>query len=187
MAIITVLGSGGFAKMDSVSEQVVIRHGGAGDIPAVMGLLDQAGQWLVAQNRTGQWGTQRQSENARRQEQAPIWAASGGLYMATLGDVPVGAMVVGLAPYFELPASEPDLYVNLLVTSREHKGHGLGALLLDHARGLARARGVGLLRLDCYDGDDRKLVRYYEGQGFTATIPLQWREWSGRLMEQKLR
>lgn len=169
-----------------VKAEVVIRQGDADDIPAVMGLLDQAGEWLVAQGRTGQWGTARQSESPRRQEQAATWGASGGLFLATLGGAPVGALVVGLPSYFELPPSEPYLYVNLVVTSREHKGLALGAVLLDHARALARAKGIGLLRLDCYDGDDRKLVRYYESQGFEATTPLQAGGWPGRLMEQKL-
>lgn len=165
---------------------VVIRQGGADDIPAVMNLLDEAGDWLVAQGRTGQWGTQRQSASPRRRHQASMWAASDGLYMAMLGDTPVGAMAVGLPATFAPPPSEPDLYINLLVTSRAHKGQGTGTLLLDHARELARSRGIGLIRLDCYAGDDRKLVRYYEGQGFAATVPLTFGAWSGQLMEQTL-
>jgi GNAT superfamily N-acetyltransferase len=168
-------------------EQVIIRPGGPGDIPAVLALLDLAGEWLVAQGRTGQWGTQRQSTSERRLAQAPIWADSGGLYLALLGDVPVGALVVGLPADFAPSPDEPDLYVNLLVTDRRHSGQGLGALLLDHARTLARAAGIGLLRLDCYAGDDRKLVRYYESQGFTATVALQFGHWPGQLLEQKLR
>lgn len=169
-----------------MSEQVTIRQGGPADIPAVLALLDLAGDWLVAQGRLGQWGTQRQSTSPRRLAQAPIWADSGGLYLAILDDAAVGALVVGLpADFAPLPA-EPDLYVNLLVTDRRQIGKGLGALLLDHARALARAAGIGLLRLDCYAGDDRKLVRYYESQGLTATVPLQFGEWPGQLMEQKL-
>ena len=164
-----------------------IRPGGARDIPAVMALLDEAGEWLVAQGRTGQWGTQRQSTSPRRRQQAQLWATCDGLYLAEIGGEPVGALVVGLPAPFAPPPDEPDLYVNLLVTSRSHQGKGIGAALLDHAREVARSRGIGLLRLDCYAGEDRKLVRYYESQGFTATVPLTFGQWRGQLLEQRLR
>ncbi|HEU4423041.1 MAG TPA: GNAT family N-acetyltransferase [Pilimelia sp.] len=168
-------------------DQVTIRPGGSADVPAVLAMLDLASDWLVAQGRTGQWGTQRQSTNPRRQAQGTIWGESGGLHLAMLGGVPVGALVVGLQVDFAPPPPEPDLYVNLLVTDRRYAGRGIGARLLDHARSLARAAGIGLVRLDCYAGDDRKLVRYYESQGFVATAPLMLGDWPGQLMEQKLR
>jgi len=153
---------------------ITIRPGGPADIPAVLDLLDEAGEWLVAQGRTGQWGTQQQSGTPRRQQQAPMWAESGCQHLAFDGEKLVGVLVAGIPVDFVEPAPEPDLYINLLVTSRMHKGEGLGALLLDHARGLARAQGIGLLRLDCYGGGDGKLVRYYEGQGFTVARELRF-------------
>jgi GNAT superfamily N-acetyltransferase len=87
------------------------------------------------------------------------------------GDRPVGALVVGEANEYVPPATEPELYVNLLVTDRAHAGAGIGGRLLAHAAGLASGRGLGLLRVDCYAGGDGALVRWYEGQGFTATDP----------------
>jgi GNAT superfamily N-acetyltransferase len=76
--------------------------------------------------------------------------------------------------------------VNLLVTDRSFAGRGVGAALLDHARDLAVARGLGLLRVDCYAGDDRALVRYYESVGFTATEPFTVGEWPGQVLERRL-
>lgn len=170
-----------------MSEQITIRRAGADDIPAVLALLDVAAGWLVAQGRTGQWGTGRQSESPRRLAQAKLWAQAEGFYVAEIDGVVAGALIVGLPVDFVPAPSEPDLYVNLLLSDVRRSGQGIGALLLEHARELARQAGIGLLRLDCYDGDDRKLVRYYESQGFTATAPLRYGEWTGRLMEQPLR
>lgn len=70
--------------------------------------------------------------------------------------------------------------------SRAHKGRGFGALLLDHACGPARDRGIRLLRLDCYAGGDGRLVRYYESQGFTVVRGLHFGQWEGRLLRQYL-
>ncbi|WP_246157597.1 GNAT family N-acetyltransferase [Catellatospora sichuanensis] len=169
-----------------MDDRIVIRRAGPDDIPAVLALMDVAGDWLVAQGRPGQWGTGRQSANPRRQAQARDWGEADGFHIAEIDGVVVGALVVGLPADFAPQPSEPDLYVNLLLADVRRRGQGIGALLLDHARELARATGIGLLRLDCYDGDDRKLVRYYEGQGFTATAPLTFGAWTGRVMEQSL-
>ncbi|GIG62116.1 GCN5 family N-acetyltransferase [Longispora fulva] len=144
-----------------------IRAGGPADVPAVLALLDAAGEWLVSRGRTGQWGTARQSTSPRRLRQAESWGRDGGLWLIELDGVPLGALVLGEVPAQLPPATVPEVYVLLLVTSREHAGLGIGARLLDHAAGLAAERGATRLRLDCYGGDDRALVGYYERQGFT--------------------
>ncbi|GAB3239963.1 hypothetical protein GCM10027452_44480 [Micromonospora halotolerans] len=56
---------------------------------------------------------------------------------------------------------------------------------------LARDRGLGLLRVDCYGGDDRALVRFYEGCGFTATDRFTVERpgrppWPGQVLERRL-
>jgi GNAT superfamily N-acetyltransferase len=176
--------------MGEMSQEIAIRSGTSADVPAVLGLLDGAVAWLVAQGRTGQWGTEPASADPRRQEQARAWVESGGLYLAEVAGRPVGALVVGTAPAYVPPASEPELYVNLLVTDRRHVGGRIGARLLAHARHLARRAGVSLLRVDCYRGPDRALVRYYEGQGFVATreftVDLPGGPWPGQVLEQRL-
>jgi GNAT superfamily N-acetyltransferase len=173
-----------------MSKETAIRPGTPADVPAVLGLLDGAVAWLVTRGRTGQWGTEPASADPRRHEQARAWAESGGMYVAEAGGRPVGALVVGAAAAYVPPASEPELYVNLLVTDRSHVGGGIGTRLLDHARHLARRAGVSLLRVDCYRGPDRALVRYYEGQGFVATdeftVDLPSGPWPGQVLEQRL-
>lgn len=161
------------------------------DTVAVLALLDKAAAWLVAQGRTGQWGTERQSTDPRRIATAGKWAESGGLYLAWLEGEPVGALAVGEAPAYAGPATEPELYVNLLVTDRAHAGKGIGGALLEHARALAESAGKHLLRLDCYAGGDRALVRYYESQGYTATEPITVDTprgpWPGQILVRHLR
>jgi hypothetical protein len=44
-----------------------------------------------------------------------------------------------------------------------------------------------LLRVDCYAGDDRKLVAYYEGNGFTPTEPFTVEgRWPGQVLARRL-
>ena len=118
------------------------------------------------------------------------WAGSGGLYLAESDGRPVGALAVGVAPPYVPPATEPELYVILLVTDRRHAGRGIGGRLLDHARHLARRAGVAVLRVDCYRGPDVALVRYYESQGFVPTdeftVDLPRGPWPGQVLEQRL-
>ncbi|SCG73071.1 GNAT family N-acetyltransferase [Micromonospora coxensis] len=172
-------------------QTITIRPGGRDDAGTVLRLLDDATAWLVARGRTGQWGTEPASTDPRRIAQAEAWSTGGGLYLAEAGDATVGALVVGGATAYVPPADEPELYVNLLVTDRAYAGHGIGARLLAYAAQLARERGVGLLRVDCYGGDDRALVRFYESCGFTATdpftVPRPGRApWPGQVLQRRL-
>ncbi|PZG08717.1 GNAT family N-acetyltransferase [Micromonospora craterilacus] len=169
----------------------LLRPGGPADAPAVLRLLDDATAWLVARGRPGQWGTEPASTDPRRIAQADAWAGGGGLWLAQATDRPVGALVVGAATEYVPPATEPELYVNLLVTDRAHAGAGIGGRLLAHAAELARERGVPLLRVDCYAGDDGALVRWYERQGFTATDPFTVERpgrppWPGQVLVRRL-
>ncbi|MEV0130129.1 GNAT family N-acetyltransferase [Dactylosporangium sp. NPDC050688] len=168
-----------------------IRPGGLADVKPVLGLLDGATRWLAGLGRTGQWGTEPHSTNPRRLTAMMRWVPQGHLHVAELDGAVAGALVVGEAPEGIPVVYEPELYVNLLVTDRARQGRGLGTLLLDHARVLAARRGIGLLRVDCYAGDDRALVGWYRRQGFTPTetftVPLPTgRDWPGQVLEQRL-
>jgi GNAT superfamily N-acetyltransferase len=148
---------------------VEIRTGGHDDVPAVLALLDGATEWLVANGRTGQWGTRLHSTNPRRVAQITGFAADGGLWVGERDGRVVGAMAVGEASDHIPPANEPELYIRLLVTDRGAKGSGIGTELIQHALGLAKQEGVELVRVDCYAGGDGALIRYYERQGFART------------------
>jgi GNAT superfamily N-acetyltransferase len=95
-------------------------------------------------------------------------------------------MVLGPAPSYVLAVSEPELYIQLLVTARSHAGHGIGRALLEHARAEAAACGAALVRVDCWAGGDGGLVRYYRAAGFTPTDRFTVDGWTGQVLEQRL-
>jgi GNAT superfamily N-acetyltransferase len=84
------------------------------------------------------------------------------------------------------PASEPELYVHLLLADPARRGAGVGAQLLEHAREEAFERGIELLRVDCWAGGDGRLIAYYEAQGFTRTATFDADGWPGQVLEQRL-
>ena len=88
-------------------------------------------------------------------------------------------------PYIE-PLEERELYVRLLITSRAHKGKGIGGELVAHARAEAQRRGIALLRVDCYAGDDQSLIGFYESVGFIRSFPFTYGEWPGMVLEQRV-
>ncbi|GAA3262408.1 GNAT family N-acetyltransferase [Nonomuraea helvata] len=163
-----------------------IREGRDGDVPIVLGMFDSAVAWLTSQGRTGQWGSSPFTGNERRTRQITDWLELGGMRIAELDDQPAGCIVVGAAHDYVTPATEPELYVQALVTDRRHAGHGVGHTLLDWAAAEAGRRGVGLLRVDCYAGDDGRLVSYYESCGFTRSAPFTVGEWPGMLLHRRL-
>jgi GNAT superfamily N-acetyltransferase len=155
------------------------------DVAAVLGLLDGAVRWLVEQGRTGQWGTEQWTGNAKRTAQVTGWAVTGGLYLDRDDDGPLGALAVGPAPDYLPPATEPELYVNLLVADPA-RGTGSGGRLLAFAADLARALHRGQLRVDCYAGGDGALVRYYERRGFVRTDPIAVGTWPGQVLVRRV-
>ncbi|MGH3434055.1 MAG: hypothetical protein ACRDQB_14590, partial [Thermocrispum sp.] len=56
----------------------------------------------------------------------------------------------------------------------------------EHARRIARQRGIGLLRVDCWAGGDGGLVAYYTGQGFTPTERFTVGDWPGQVLARRL-
>jgi len=163
-----------------------IRSGRPEDARAVLVMLDGAVQWLVAHGRTGQWGAEPFSAVPEHVQRVHAWAGGGGLRIAEKGGMAVGAMVLGEAPAYVPPAGEPEGYVQVLVTAREHARQGVGRALLDHARAEAVSRGARLLRVDCWAGGGGALVRYYRACGFTPTVRFRVGEWEGQLLEQHL-
>ena len=169
-----------------------IRRGTTEDVDAVLKLLDGAVEWLAAQGRTGQWGTEPWSTLPPLVGRIRGRAERGELRIAELDGEVAGALSVSEQPSdYVSPAGEPELYINLLVTERRFKGRGVGGALLAEARAEALRRGLPLLRVDCYGGDDQKLVAFYRSQGFTESEPFTVRQadgsdWPGMLLAQRL-
>lgn len=189
------------APQKSTIDGVTLRPGTVEDVPAMLRLMDIATAWLVKKGQTGQWGTERHSTNPDRIKQATELAESGGTWIAVdtnysppkSGDEElsvingvVGAITLGQANHYVQPATEPELYVKYLASDRASSGKGIGTLLLEKARALAREAGVSLLRLDCYAGGSGGLVRYYESQGFKRMEAFEAKGWPGQVLIQRL-
>ncbi|MFF9643315.1 GNAT family N-acetyltransferase [Kitasatospora aureofaciens] len=170
-----------------------IRTGGLADIPDILSMLDGAIAWLAAQGRTGQWGDQPFSTNPARVEHIEQYASEPFLIRLAVDDEgrTVGCCVLSEERGKYIPAvDERELYVRNLVTDRSRKGSGIGAALIADAVEEARRRGIGLLRVDCYAGADRKLVGQYRALGFTETVGFEVEQptgtWPGQVLEIRL-
>ena len=164
-----------------------VRTGSAADAPVVLGLFDDAVRWMVARGATEQWGSEPFSTHPGRVAAVERWAAGGGLRICERDGTPVAALVVGEAPDYVPAATEPELYVVVLVAARSMAAaRGAGRVLLGVAEDEARAARLGLLRVDCFAGNDGALVRYYESAGFTPTTPFTVGSWPGQVLERRL-
>ena len=165
---------------------ISIRQGTIDDFDAILMLMDEAVAWLAGQGRTGQWGSEPFSTLTRSVEFMRGEIEENDLWIAEIDGEPVGAMLLGEAPtrYVE-PVAERELYLHLLVTSRRFTGQGIGRALVGQAKAVARERGIDLIRVDCYGGDDRKLVAAYERFGFTPTHVVMVKEWPAQVLEMR--
>ncbi|WP_399926512.1 GNAT family N-acetyltransferase [Streptomyces kanamyceticus] len=168
--------------MNDISrEPLRIRPGGADDIPAVIGLFDRAVEWLVARGRTGQWGTKPWSAHPKAVAMIERYLTTGEPWIAEIGGVVAGTVTLTDGPGGDsIPAAgEPERYIHLLTADHRFAGRGIGRALLAHAAEQTRKQGISLLRVDCYAGDDGKLVAYYESNGFERTVPFTVNRESG--------
>lgn len=173
--------------------EVTLRPGTDADIPVMLRLMDERTEWLVSQGLSGQWGTERQSDQPRRIEGATKMARSGGTWIAIENspsdstEQVLGVLSVGDAASYVAPATEPELYITYLITDpKRGGGRGLGGMLVQKAKALAREKGVQTLRLDCYAGGDGKLVRWYESQGFQKQEAFEEKGWPGQVLSMRL-
>ncbi|MER7581958.1 GNAT family N-acetyltransferase [Kitasatospora sp. NPDC097691] len=175
------------------SSGMKIRTGGPEDVPDILALLDGAVAWLAARGRTGQWGDQPFSTTPARVEHIEQYGREPFLIrLAVDGEGrTVGSCVLSEERGRYIPAvDERELFVRNLVTDRTRKGSGIGAALIADAVEEARRRGIGLLRVDCYGGADRRLVAQYRALGFTETESFEVEQpngvWPGQVLAIRL-
>jgi GNAT superfamily N-acetyltransferase len=164
-----------------------LRPGAVDDESPLLNLFDEAVRWLTQRGLSGQWGSEPWSLRPETKERVARLARSPGLTVAENGGEVVGALEVSEnSPSYAPLTDERNLYVYLLLTSRSFIGHGIGAALLDQARGDCRSRGIRLLRVDCWAGGQQQLIRYYESAGFTATEIFDRDGWPGQHLVQRI-
>ncbi|WP_225834062.1 GNAT family N-acetyltransferase [Streptomyces sp. NK08204] len=168
---------------------ISIREGSLDDVPLIIGMFDSSVAWLVSQGRTRQWGSEPLSPNPKFVEMVEGYVSRGTPYIAEVDGVPAATLTLSSAPgpYLE-PADEPERYIHLLASDRRFKGHGAGAALLAHAAEVTRQAGISLLRVDCYAGDDGKLVAFYEKNGFIPTESFTHgpEAWPGQVLARRV-
>lgn len=168
-----------------------IRQGGRDDVPLILEFGDEAVAWMNARGNTQQWGTESWTGTDKRQGSFLNWADAGGIrVLEDEGGTPLGAMVITEERQPYVPeAGERELYVNFLITSRRHSGQGTGRALIERAKQEAAERGIDLLRVDCWAGEDGNLVRVYEGYGFKRVREFtvaKAGDWPGMLLAMRL-
>lgn len=168
---------------------VHIRPAGPADIPLFLGILDSAVEWLVSRDHTGQWGTQPLSQNPKVVESIEKYVADGSPWLAEVDGEAAGMLLLSDGPGSYIPpVDEPERYVHYLATDHRFEGRGVGRALLAHAAAETRRQGVSLLRVDCYAGNDGKLVAYYESNGFVRTHAFTEKNgtWPGQVLEMRV-
>lgn len=153
---------------------------------AVLRMFDSAVAWLSAQGRTGQWGSEPFTGDPKRTAQVEGWAESDGMRIAEIDGSPAGCVTVGPPNAYVPAAPVPELYVQALVIDQAFAGHKVGRALLDWSLEEAVRRGAQVLRVDCYAGDDERLVGYYESCGFTREAPFAVGQWPGMILQRSL-
>ena len=169
-----------------MSETFDVRPGDESDAPVLASMFDENIDWMVARGLTAQWGSTHFSVVPERVESTRKWAAGGGMYVCEAGGRAAGCLVLGDAQPYVSPATEPELYVVVLIASRERFARGAGEHLLAFAEDEARERGLGLLRVDCFAGNDGALVRFYEGCGFSNVEQFWVGEWPGQVLSRRM-
>jgi GNAT superfamily N-acetyltransferase len=174
-----------------MTAMITVRAGSPEDVSHGLRLLDDAVVWLATQGRTGQWGSDPLSQIPEFVSRMNGEFEHNDVWLAEIDGSVVGVMLLGREPMpYVAPVDEPELYLRLLVTDRTRIGSGIGQALVDRAVAEARSRGIDLVRVDCYAGDDRKLVSAYERMGFTPTEPFSVKsrgaDWPGQVLAIRL-
>lgn len=138
-------------------------------------------EWLSTVGSIDQWGTKPSRESnpsvlsrcrswVERSEQQGEWSIDW--CRAFIAETPSGTPVAGLVLEAKSPAvtrsilpeqdeNDPFIYLAYLISNRQASGEekGAGSALIAFAKEQARSAGVKRLCLDCWAGNDRKLVR----------------------------
>lgn len=175
-------------SIENSSAAVRLRRASRADAPAVLRLFDEAIEWFLSFGNTQQWGSEPWSTQDRQIARVTEACELPGAWVAVdASDTVCGALVLGEAmPY--VPAAEaPEVYVRLLIASRDPRARGVGRMLLGIAEDQARATGVEQLRVDCYAGGDEALVRFYESCGYQRQLAFDVDGWPGQVLIRHLR
>ena len=166
--------------------ELSFRTGAPDDAAWLLGLFDGAVAWLVARGQPGQWGSSPFSERETARRHVSELCAGGELRVASLDGEDVAALALGDRPAHVEPIDRPELYINLLLVSRDHAHRRIGEGLVARALDEARERALEVVRVDCWAGAP-SLVGWYEARGFTRSSRFTvMGDWTGQVFEYAL-
>lgn len=173
--------------MQERGEPLRIRRATVQDAPAVLKVFDEVMAWFVEMGNEGQWGSEPWSALPRRVQLVEEACALPEAWVAEDADGRLlAALVLGEAQPYVPAATEPEIYVRVLVASRDARARGIGRRLLAFADDRARAAGVQRLRVDCYGGGSGALVQFYESCGYARISTFDVDGWPGQLLGRSL-
>ncbi|WP_062431482.1 GNAT family N-acetyltransferase [Herbidospora daliensis] len=146
----------------------VLRPATAGDVGALLTLMDSVHAWLLARGRPEQWGTTPFSRIPGFPDRVAEWAGQNVVTLAErdghcVGMLAAAPMVPPRIPAGTVPGGS--MFIHTVMTDRGPAGHGVGVLLLEEAERLARERSAPALALDHW-ADSAELGRLYDDHGY---------------------
>ncbi|GAB7365574.1 hypothetical protein MBLNU230_g6646t1 [Neophaeotheca triangularis] len=154
-------------------------------------ITSRAEAWIKKSEEGGEWGSDwcrafivEANHNNKNTSSERIKTPVAGLVLtASSADY-----VRSVLP--EQDKAQPFVYLSYVMTNR-HAGtlaKGAGAFAIDAAKTQTCDLGFKRLCLDCWAGNERKLVRYYESQGFEAIGDFEDAEddWPCTVLEMRL-
>ncbi len=146
-----------------------IRRANVDDAPAVLTLFDEVIEWFVSIGNLQQWGSEPWSTMQRRITQVTDACALPGAWVAQNEHGVVRAfLALGESmPYVPAPTG-PELYVRVLVASRDARVRGIGRRLIAFADEQARAAVCDVV---VYERAQREVARE-EAHVFVVPVDL---------------
>jgi GNAT superfamily N-acetyltransferase len=151
-----------------MTEKLQVRQGVVGDKRTIIGLIDEAADWLHTKN-TDQWDKPWPSRRAR-DDRVERGLRRDNTWIVEAESRPIATITYrrhgNQSLWTTREDDEPAVYVSRLIVSRACAGLGLGAALVDWAAGRAvtewHARWI---RIDVWT-TNTALHEYYEKRGF---------------------
>ena len=148
-----------------------IRRAERDDAPSIIGLIDDAAQWLRTEKNSDQWNRPWPDEHSRDQRIRRGIKVARTWIVENEDGLVVGTVSFGRGGNKKLwtlrERNQPAVYVSRLIVNRRHAGEGIGADLINWAGQRGRhGWKAEWIRVDVWTSNDA-LQAYYKRQGFT--------------------
>jgi ribosomal protein S18 acetylase RimI-like enzyme len=150
-------------------EQVVVRKAGLEDIESIQAMLSQIDRYhsdlLPAVFRP--------VEGARPDDliESLIREEGSDCFLAMVGAEVVGFLDIKELATPDFPLFIPSKYalIDNMVVDEDHRGRGIGRLLMERAKAWAGGKGLDRIQLTVWS-ENESAIRFYRGQGFRTVI-----------------